>query len=95
MNNHVHRMLCRKYEQSCRLMVDETKGITNDVSLVKSDIVMEYKENLRLLREFLDNSGIRMPKPKWHFNAKDPATWLFTADKELNKKFMMLQRRKR
>jgi hypothetical protein len=95
MNKHVHRMLCKKYEQSARMVVEEMKGSTNDMSVIQTQVVNEYKENLKLLRIFLDNAGMRMPKPKWRYNPDDQSTWLFTPHKELNKHFMMLQRKRR
>jgi hypothetical protein len=95
MNNYVHRMLCRNYERSAKLMVEENRRVRNEVTLKNSEIYLEYMENLKMLRLFLDNCGMPMPKPKWHYDDKDESTWLFTHRKDLNKNFMMLQARKR
>jgi len=95
MNTYVHRMLCRNYERSSRLMVEEMRRVRNEVTLKHSEIFIQFQEDLKLLRLFLDNSGIPMPKPKWHYDDKDESTWLFTHRKDLNKNFMMLQQRRR
>lgn len=95
MNKYVHRMLCKNYERSAKLMVEESRAAKNETMLATSEVYLEYLENLKLLRLFLDNTGIAMPRPKWIYNNKDESTWLFTQQRELNKNFMMLQARKR
>lgn len=95
MNKYVHRMLCKNYERSARLMVAEMRRVRNEVTLKHSDVFLEFQENLKLLRLFLDNAGFPMPKPKWHYDDKDQSTWLYTPQKQLNQNFMMLQARKR
>lgn len=32
---------------------------------------------LKLLRDYLDDNGIRMPKPKWFYSSKDKKTWVY------------------
>ncbi len=95
MNKYVHRMLCRNYENSAKLMVAEMRKVRNEVTLKHSEVFIQFQEDLKLLRLFLDNSGLPMPKPKWIYDDKDESTWLFTHRKDLNKNFMMLQQRKR
>ncbi len=95
MNKFVYRTLCNNYEQAARRLVEEMRRIKNEVILAKSDAFLEFKENLGLLRLFLDNNGIPMPRPKWVYNDKDQSTWLFTPQKQLNKSFHMLQARRR
>lgn len=97
MNKHVHRMLCRKYEQSAKTMLEELRKISfrHDLSVIKNDAVKEYMENLNTLRLFLDSAGITMPNPKWRYDDKDETTWLFTYRQDVNKNFLMLQARRR
>ena len=95
MNKFVYRALCRNYEQSAKAMLHELKRHKIYNSLLKSPALLAYQENLKLLRMFLDNEGIVMPQPKWHYDDKDQSTWLFTPQQSLNKTFLMLQARRR
>jgi len=95
MNKFVHRLLCKKYEQSATAMVQELRKFKHHISVVKTDSIIEYEENLKLLRLFLDNNGVPMPKPKWHYDDKDESTWLFTHRKDVNTNFLMLRSRRR
>ncbi len=95
MNRFVYRTLCKNYEASALLMVAEIRRLRNEVSFTTNPVALEYKENLKLLRQFLDNEGIVMPRPKWIYDDKDQRTWLFTPQKSLNKNFLMLQARRR
>lgn len=71
------------------------KKRTDDSSMIKTDVAKEYRDDLQQLRLFLDNAGVTMPPPQWDYDHKDQSTWLFTEDKELNKKFRRLQRKVR
>lgn len=95
MNKFVYRTLCRNYEASALLMVAEMRRVRNETTLHKNEAYLEYKANLDMLRLFLDNEGIVMPKPKWRYDDHDQSTWLFTPQKCLNKSFHMLQSRRR
>ena len=94
MNKFIHRMLCKAYEQSARALAKEQRTIKIYSSITKTPATLEFEENLKMLRLFLDNSGIPMPRPKWHYDDQDQSTWLFTPQKSLNKNFMMLQERR-
>ncbi len=91
MNKFVHRMLCKNYERSALAMVEEIRERNNEISVTKTPVVLEYEENLKLLRLFLDNYGMSMPNPKWRYNHRDQATWLFSNQSELNRNFMLLR----
>lgn len=91
MNKYVYRMLCKNYEQSAKQMIQEWRQSKIYNSVVKTDAMLEYQENLKLLRLFLDSNGYPMPRPKWVYDDHDQSTWLFTPQKQLNKSFMMLQ----
>ena len=94
MNKFVYRALCENYERTSLLMIAEIRRGRTEVT-ASNVIGNEFKESLALLRQFLDNCGYPMPKPKWQYNDKDQSTWLFTPQKQLNKSFHMLQSRRR
>lgn len=77
--------------KSAKAMAVEMKKRTDDMSMIKTDVAMEYRKTLQALRSFLDNAGLHMPVPKWHYEHKNQSTWLFTEKNELNKKFRTLQ----
>ena len=95
MNKFVYRTLCKNYEQSAMAVLAEYRKYRYGLGIGESEIFQEYEENLKLLRLFLDNEGVVMPRPKWHYNDKDESTWLFTHRKGINKTFLMLQPRRR
>jgi len=86
-------MLCRKYEESARALAKEMRTIRLYNSATKTEATLEFEEALKMLRLFLDNSGIPMPRPKWIYDDQDQSTWLYTPQKCLNKSFHMLQSR--
>jgi hypothetical protein len=60
LNNDIYKKLRKDFESSFNPHMAE-----NPVHLNK----------LRLLREYLDSKGLRMPKPKWKFDYNDFTTW--------------------
>lgn len=95
MNEYVHRMLCKNYQRSALVMIKELRKYKHAVEVIKTEAILEFEENLKLLRMFLDASGFPMPRPKWRYDNQDQSTWLFTPQKALNKRFMLLQARRR
>lgn len=91
MNKFVYRILCRNYEQSSRELLAEMRRVKSQIVLVNREIFEQFQESLKMLRLFLDNNGVPMPKPKWHYDDKDESTWLFTHRKGVNKTFLMLR----
>lgn len=94
MNKYIYRMLCRNYESTARALAKEMRTIRFYSDATKTDAKIEFDEALKMLRLFLDNSGIPMPRPKWVYDDHDQSTWLYTPQKSLNKSFHMLQERR-
>lgn len=94
MNKFIYRMLCKNYESTATALAKEMRTIKLYSSATKTPLTLEFEEALKMLRLFLDNSGIPMSRPKWVYDEQDQSTWLYTPQKSLNKSFHMLQSRR-
>ena len=58
--------------------VNEARKNKGDEKLPPEDL-KAMEQTLKNLtteaRDFMDKNHCRMPKPKWHYNGDDPATW--------------------
>lgn len=94
MDNNLHRKLCKNYEQSALIMIKSMKNAKNDLSVDNGEAAKNYKQQLILLRKFLDEEGLKMPPSRWFYDPKDTSTWVFQPTNELDKKFRNLRKSK-
>ena len=66
-NSETYALLCRAYEKEVRGELSKSKGVG----------VFKARPALKALRDYLDLSGYRMPKPLYPFDVNDQNTWRY------------------